>query len=61
MEQKASCGYSQELTPSSNYKGHKFIVSLTPYLFKLNFNIMVALRLLLPRFLALSFSAKNML
>jgi hypothetical protein len=59
MEQRVLCGYSQELTPGSNIKGHASIINLMPYLFEVNFNIMVALRLLLPRFLPFSFSAKN--
>jgi hypothetical protein len=59
MEQTVLCGYSQELTPGSNFKGHESIVNLILYLFKINLNITVALRLLLPRFLPFSFSTKN--
>jgi len=59
MEQTVLCDYSQELTLGSNFKGHESIVNLILYSFKVNFNIMVALRLLLPRFLPSSFSAKN--
>jgi len=59
MEQTVLCGYSQELTPGSNFKGHESIVNLINYLFKIKFNIMVALRLLLLRFLPFSFSAKT--
>jgi hypothetical protein len=58
VEQTRLCGYSQELAPGSNFKVHESIVNLIPYLFKVNFNIMVALRLLL-RFLPFSFSAKK--
>jgi len=59
MEQTVLCGYSQEITPGSNFKGHESIVNLIPYLFKANFNIMVTLRLLVPRSLPFSFSAKK--
>ena len=58
MEQTVLCGYSQELAPGSNFKGHESIVHLIPCLFQINFNIMIALRLLL-RLLPFSFSAKN--
>jgi hypothetical protein len=56
MEQTVLCGYSQELTPGSNFEGHESIVNL---LFKANFNIMVTLRLLVQRSLPFSFSAKK--
>ena len=59
MEQTVLCGHSQELTPGYNFTGHKSIVNLIPYLFKVNFNIMVALLLLLPRFLSFSFSERK--